>query len=453
MLKGVPPLSLPNRPIEKQIIRLLCQRINSQNKSFLHLPPELLQIIFEFAVEQNQRGFKCATRISHVSQKMRRIAFSTPRLWSYIQCSMAKSESSITEFWDRTLDRVKHIPVDIVIQRIAEPKTCHLVACRLDKVAPINSLALESRSFQCMLEIQSPLFTPPTCPLNRLSIRVEIRAGFDNWDNAIFTRFPPITQLSLYGLPNLDNNQNSLSGVQSLQLDEMGLNLADFLPYFPDLTYLDIGLIYFLDYPSSPFVLPNLRTLKVWDGSTWIYQITCPNITTFIVSFLHSGPVLDDVMLWISLHPTIIRLESGYIEDYEVLSVACPQIEHLVIRNVRNNIPPDSLQLPRFRALKSLGLYVLAGDMDRRSTMENFEQIVSLRCLPASHVKSQLAIGEQVLEKLDILFQIDKRQRPVYIGGTLYQEARKTLMLLDVWELERLAYIGDEWLQMSLSWV
>jgi hypothetical protein len=375
---------------------------------------------------------------------------------------MAKSKSSITEFWDRTLDRVKHIPADIIIQRIAEPKTCHLVACRLDKVASINSLALESHSLRCISQIRSPLFTPPTVPVNHLSVQVEPHDRWsdrdyvlDNWDNAIFTRFPPINRLSLCGLPSLYNNQIPLPSVQSLRLDKMRLNLAPFLFYFPDLTFLDIGRIYFQESHPSPFVLPNLRTLKVWNGMTWIYQIICPNITTFIVGSLHSGPVLDDVMLWISLLPTITRLESGYIENYAVLSIACPQIKHLVIRNVGDDIPQDCLQLPRFLALKTLGLHVLDKYIDEHSTVEKFEQLVRSRCLPASHVKSQLAIGERALEKVNILFQIGKRQRPVYIGGMLYQEATKTLTMLDIWELEHLgsAYIGDEWLQTSLSWV
>jgi hypothetical protein len=368
---------------------------------------------------------------------------------------MAKSESSIMEFWDRTLGRVKHIMVDILIQHIATPGVCHLGTCQLDKIASINSLVLESRSFLCMLEVQSPLFTPPICPLNRLSIRVESRAPCDNWDNAMFTRFPPITELSLHGLTKLYNNQTSLPSVQTLRLDNMDLNLAPFLTYFPNLTFLDIRRIYFPENHPSPFVLPNLRTLKVWNGMTWIYQIICPNITTFIVDILHSGPVLDDVMLWISLLPTITRLESGYIENYAVLSIACPQIKHLVIRNVGDDIPQDCLQLPRFPALKTLGLHVLDKYIDEHSTVEKFEQLVRSRCLPASHVKSQLAIGERALEKVNILFQIGKRQRPVYIGGMLYQEATKTLTMLDIWELEHLgsAYIGDEWLQTSLSWV
>ena len=41
--------------------------VNSQIKFFLHLPPEL---IFEFAVERNQHGFKCAIQVFHMSHKV-----------------------------------------------------------------------------------------------------------------------------------------------------------------------------------------------------------------------------------------------------------------------------------------------------------------------------------------------------------------------------------------------
>ena len=359
------------------------------------------------------------------------------------------------EFWDRTLERVKNIPVEILIQHIADPGSRHLGICRLDKIASINSLALESRTSRGILEIQSPLFAPPSGPLNHLSLRVERCDRLDKWDNAILTRFPPITRLSLYGLPDYFlNDQISLPSVLHLRIDEFELNLAPFILCFPDLTFLEVGNVHFMKIDQGPFVLPNLRTLKTW---VRIPQFICPNLTTFIATCIGSGSVLGDDMPWISLHPTLTRLESCCIENYEALAIACPQIEHLVIQDVGYYLRPDSLLLPRLPALKTLGLYVLSGQLTKHFTMEKFEGVVSSRCLPASHAMSQLANGERALERLDILFGINKRrsQSPVHIEGTLYQEAKKTSRMLNEWEVHRIGpgYLRWNWLHMSLSWM
>jgi hypothetical protein len=54
------------------------------------------------------------------------------------------------------------------------------------------------------------------------------------------------------------------------------------------------------------------------------------------------------------------------------------------------------------------------------------------RYFAAIHAK---AIGERV----DILFRIDQGQGlRVYIGGMLFQEDRKTAMMVYVWEIDRL---------------
>jgi hypothetical protein len=451
MLRGVATSLLPNRPSEKQIIRILCQQINSQNKSLLHLPPELLQIIFEFAVEHNQRGFKCATTISHVSQKIRRIAISTCRLWSYIRCSMAKSESSIIEFWDRTLDRVKNIPVDIIIQKIAEPKACHLAVCRLDKISSINSLSLESPNSMSIAELRSPSFALPINALYHLSFRVDSNAH-DGWDETLLARFPQITRLSLCGVRGSHNNRTSFKSIQELILDDISMDLVSILASLPNLTFLEVGQVGWCENAMNSVVLPNLVTLKALIANSWIYQLRCPKITTFVVDSLRSGPTYsDDVLHWISAHPSITRLECRLIDDYHMLANVCPQLEHLVIRGHIDCFHSDQIRTPRFPALKSFGFHDLVGLV----TVELFEQLVCSMCLPASHPRSKLAMGERHLERLDLLFCSKKKSVWRRLNGTLYQEAKQTSRMLQMEEIKRLGsmYIGDEWLEMSFSWI
>ena len=107
--------------------------------------------------------------------------------------------------------------------------------------------------------------------------------------------------------------------------------------------------------------------------------------------------------------------------------------------------------MPKFGALKTLALHDGVGVL----TSEVFEQLVCMRCLPASHAKSELAMGERELESLELLFCSKRSSRERSLEGALYQEARKTSRMLDVEELQRLGprYVDDEWLRVSLSWV
>jgi len=451
----VTPLTLPNRPFEKQFMQILCQQINYQNESLLHLPPELLQIIFEFAVEHNHCGFKCATKISHVSQKMRQIAISTPRLWSYIHCSMANSESSIFEFWNRTLDRVKDIPVDILIQKTAGAKNCHLAVCQLDKISSINSLTFKGYNSKLIIELQSPSFAPPTSSLNHLSFQVEPLDGEKKLETSILARFPPITRLSLRGFFLSHNSDTSLPPLYELSLNHVLTDQITILTYLPNLTFLDIDSLSGLKSVPHPFVLPNLHTLKAWCGNTWIRQMTCPRITTFIIDTLGPHTDRDGVLLWISSHPTITRLESYYITNYELLANACPQLEHLVIRQLEYRFRLDHIRMPRFPALRTLGFHDREHNDIKYLTPEIFEQVVCSRCLPARHAKSQLVTGERELESLYIIFISKKKPTQKHIGGMLYEEAKKTSRMLDDEEIRHLGYkyVGCEGLEWSLSWM
>jgi hypothetical protein len=136
---------------------------------------------------------------------------------------------------------------------------------------------------------------------------------------------------------------------------------------------------------QGPFVLPNLRTLKARLGKRWIPQLICPNLTTYIAPFIGHPQVLDD-MPWILLHPTLTRLESYLIGNYEAFAIACPQLEHLVVHDV-STINPESLLLPRFLALKKLGLHILPGQFTI-SAAEKIAKVVTSRCLSNSGIGS-----------------------------------------------------------------
>jgi hypothetical protein len=149
---------------------------------------------------------------------------------------MANSESSIFEFWNRVLDRVKDIPVDILIQKTAGYKNCHLAVCRFDTISSINSLAFESYNSEFIMELQSPSFAPPTSPVNHLSLRVDPDDLFDEWNNSLLARFPPITTLSLFGFSLSYISYTSLPSIHELRLNYIEMKLVTVLTYLPNLT-------------------------------------------------------------------------------------------------------------------------------------------------------------------------------------------------------------------------
>jgi hypothetical protein len=319
------------------------------------------------------------------------------------------------------------------------------------ELASINSLALESPTSRPLIELRSPSFIPLAGSLYHLSFRVDSGA-LDRWDETLLTRFPPVTRLSLCGLDASHNNRTSINYIQELSLDDISMYLLPILTSLPNLAFLDVGRIRSCETAMGPVVLPNLLTLKAYIANSWIDQLRCPNIKTLVVEILHSAPTYpDDVLQWISDHPSIKRLECHRIENYHLLAIACPQLEHLVIRSHIDYFHSDQIRMPRFPALKTFGFHDLAG----RITVELFEQLVCSMCLPATHARSQLAMGERRLERLDLLFRLKKKSVWRNINGRLYQEAKQTSRMLKMEEIRRLGsrYIGDEWLEMSFAWM
>lgn len=139
---------------------------------------------------------------------------------------------------------------------------------------------------------------------------------------------------------------------------------------------------------------------------------------------------------------------------YDLLANACPQLEHLVLRQLSFNFHPDHIRMPRFPALRTLGFHNLEDNTIRDLTLEIFEQVVRSRCLPASHAESRLVIGERELESLYIIFLSKRKPTQKHIGGMLYQEAKKTSRMLDAKEIRHLGfeYAGYEGLKVDFSW-
>lgn len=78
-------------------------------------PLDVLQQIFEWAVEVDDDWFLCATVLSQVCQHWRSVSVRTPYLWKEIEVSSTSKKEDVIAFWSRTVERVKAAAAHVFI--------------------------------------------------------------------------------------------------------------------------------------------------------------------------------------------------------------------------------------------------------------------------------------------------------------------------------------------------
>lgn len=103
--------------------KLVVQNDLDQLQGLLHpirrCPSDILQHVFEWTLEMPEKTwFNAATALSHVCQRWREVTLRTPNLWTCTIVSLDRKPEDIEAFWERTVQRVKSVPVSIVIRDI-----------------------------------------------------------------------------------------------------------------------------------------------------------------------------------------------------------------------------------------------------------------------------------------------------------------------------------------------
>ena len=211
---------------------------------------------------------------------------------------------------------------------------------------------------------------------------------------------------------------------------DMTIDPKEVLPLFPKLESLELRDVTFHLLESKlPIALHNMRTLKVYETQpwylisrmNWLYQLSCP-----VLREVDLDPLHEDVLPFVSSHPSILSFHSGDLDEIVALDAAAPQLHHLGIEIDNDN--HSNLRLiatnthPLFPHLRSLTIR----DFKRGLRLQEFELLIRTRCLPRSNPKSQLHDQGPPLQTLEILLpKFDRLDSREWVASELYAEARK----------------------------
>jgi hypothetical protein len=417
-----------------------CQSLETINTSapqsstsFMHpisrSPTDILQCIFEIGTQKSQEGFKFATSISHVCQRWRSVVLDNQQLWTYIECSMKKKESSILSFWDRMRRRNKGLPVIIVIQHIGQENSKPLKYCSLDEFPLIERLTFHLSDTESISEIQNLSFAVPVDRIERLELRfLQAMRSYGDWSwRALVGRFHNVKELHLRNAPRIHIERNGDDPTSLAPLPQLeSLELVSTELWIPD-----------------PLSLRNLRRLNLRGNhraDSWLHQISCPNLTALDVD--------DDIrheriMSFLSRHTHITSLHISSWEALGDIATVLPQVQHLTFRDPQMRLEHIPLLEPKsgayLPALQSLTTWDWQGSL----RPHEFEELVRGRCLPSSHPRSLLPIWMKPLKSF-IIYHVASLSpdRIPWKRSKFFTEAK---CIIEHDEEERIYYI--------LSWI
>lgn len=283
------------------------QNLASSVHPIYYYPTELLQWIFELAVEMSQEGFKTTTAISHVCQRWRDISLDMPRLWAYVGLSIMRDDSSKDEFLDRMRVRIRDLPAVIsILDIISDTSTLRLNSSMFYGFSNIERLAFHLRNANSISALSNALYgLQENLSKGIEMIFMDSSDDDDNWRlNDIIEQTSP-HRLFLCNPPTFFlSTSPKWRQIRSLNLRNVRkIHLIVTLRYFPGLESLEIIESTLLPPGSeSILTLEHLKTFKfrnVNNMDSTLEKMSCPNLVTFDVA-AHADA--DYVKLFFSRH-------------------------------------------------------------------------------------------------------------------------------------------------------
>lgn len=296
-----------------------------------HHPTELLQYIFELAVEQNQEGFKMATSISHVCQRWRNISLDISALWTYVKIPVQKDASSEKEFLDRMQRRIRERPSVISISNIRDVSSCWIECDTFEQFMHIERLVFQVRNNNGLQAFRLLVRRLPPDISKSIDLKFQTNSEFISdgsthhylaiWElNEIIDRFSP-PRLFICNSPSFYvANNPKWSRVSHLVLKRLNpLNLIRILRFFvgvKELEIIETGLL-LPEFPDNrgTWTCNLLRRLKLWQVSDmYLYmaetleKMSCPELTTLEVDVPADT---NGIPSFLSRHPLTRFLSSG----------------------------------------------------------------------------------------------------------------------------------------------
>lgn len=374
--------------------------------SLIHYyPTELLQCIFEMAVQATKDGVKTATAISHVCQRWRSISLDTPRLWTYITWSVTRDTPLIKDFWDCMRDRIKSLSSVVSIHDIGSSDSIQLDYLRPDHFERIKRLNLYLQDAEAVALFLKGLSDFPHIHVYALQLIFKDLSRDQFWSlDYILLRFSP-RQLLIYNCPTFYLCVSpAWDLIQSLTLHRVGkLDPVITLKYFPGLTNVEIiETCIVLSDPLatlSSSKMQRIKLQKAQETPEWLEHSTFPNLITFEVDN-HIDP--ERIISFLSRHSSVTTLHSTHWERINELAKIAPQLLHLslshlsILTSYAGFMDPEvDPGLPSLRSLTIRDTYGTVG-------AESFDKLIRARCLPSNHPQSLLPPSLKPLESLTI---------------------------------------------------
>jgi F-box-like len=392
-----------------------------------HCPDDILGLILEKA-----RGtFVDAVRFSHVCQRWRAIAISSPRLWCCIDLALDvpgnAAESRVQVF----LDRVEEVPATIILNFGVYDETFETAMTKIRNLGRVLQAPRVDHLyifFEGPIEYSSILEALPNFPRHQLvSLTTVVTSDEEpqgSW-NDFLSRFRSISEFSLYGGsfgPRIIQDlQSTFEGILEATVYSVQLPPRSFLRSVLSVQHLTFDCCTTtpdLEDSTKRVVLPNLRSLCIRGDEAIVpwEKVDCPLLTKIsfvdfssldnssLLAFLPSARMLTEIRL----NPSPIQLSN--------IARAASQIQHLYLEGIRNDKAVSvlvdwrrfGLDGPAFPKLRLLHLDY----RQPRNTisLEVLNSLIHGRCLSTAHSEA----GMEATTALEELVILTKSARPFW---------------------------------------
>lgn len=396
--------------------------------------------------EYGLMALQTACKIASVSQRWRRVAIETPRIWSrieiYLLPTTERSRRRFPAAWDAIRPRIKSVPAEITIRNVGVDHSFRLEQCKLSEIPVISTLYFFMDGPQAYDELQRLSLTGKPILESLCFDRFDMLSHSDNaYDfGRILSCFPSTRSLAFYeggDINIVDQRQDPF--VQKIEASyETSMDIPLVLSLFPRLEHLTATTCE-KPYDGSSMILPHLKYFKVCELHlpSFLPFITCPNLESF-----HAEGTRDverEIIGFILAHPSITTLYFEGISGTKKLITGAPQLQQLTVCQAAYSGNTACFQYPNLPSLRCLTI----SDPYHELSRQEFEDIVAARCLPMTHPKSELPQAAQPLDSLTIiLFPVMTDQRPKWKKSPLYKEAIKTKDEGDIEELRCLSWVS-----------
>ncbi|KAK0192660.1 hypothetical protein F5146DRAFT_1120457 [Armillaria mellea] len=262
------------------------------------LPIELLVDVFLFFVEDDNSAFI----LTHVCQKWREVALTTPRLWTCISTRSTRWNSNLVAL---TLERSRDCLLDVVLDdRTTDPSAIalHLETC-VDHYKRIRNCTMHAPEFSSVQKLAAIINQCACIHLRSLSLSVMTKNPITLGTIAepspdTTTPSIPLTHLALTKVPLAFLSQHLLTNIVTLTMCYpptarlMLTDLTSFLSFIPGLEELVLLNTSFVPPPSvvQAIKLPSLRCIE------WSYPRDALILQLFTALEV---PALQRLDLWI----------------------------------------------------------------------------------------------------------------------------------------------------------